>query len=163
MVEAIIDTNVAVIANGQNNDVVQSCYNACVRFIITAKASRVIVIDDGDEVRSEYAKAIADRRPHELGAHFLFHILNHQYDPAKVRRVALTKDGNGNFIDFPNVPELSTFNHSDRKFAALSKNTGIEVTHAADSDWCDFLTPLQANGINITHLCGADPTQWFKP
>lgn len=64
-------------------------------------------------------------------------------------------------MDFPAVPELANFDPSDRKFAAMSRNTGVAVTNAIDSDWADSLIALNANGIAVNFLCGCDKSTWL--
>ena len=156
-----MDTNVAVIANRQNDAVVQSCVDACIAFISLARSRHVVLMDDADAIRAEYARALAQRRPYELGAQFLFHVLQQQYNPKHVRRVPLPLNNAGAFTDFPTVPELAGFDPSDRKFAALSRRTNVPVTNAADSDWAISLAALNANGIQVEFLCGSDRTRWF--
>ena len=158
MRDVIIDTNVAVVANRQNVDVIESCVDACIRFLSTARDDHVVLMDCGDEIRAEYAKALRDRRPYELGALFLMHIYQQQYNPERVRRVSLQKGTDGEFVDFPKVPELSSFDLDDRKFAALARKTGTSVTNAIDSDWVDYLTVLNANGKRGSH-----PTLTARP
>ena len=162
MSEVIIDTNVAVIANRQNANVVISCVDACVLFLTAARNAHVVLIDVGDEIRAEYAGALQMRRPYELGAQFLIHVLQHQYNPARVRRVPLDKTDAGAFADFPNTAHLAAFDPSDRKFAALSRKTNVPVTNATDSDWADHRTALTANGVVVHFLCGCTKTKWFK-
>lgn len=161
MSEVIIDTNVAVVANRQNPDVVENCADACIIFLAKAKSEHVILLDDGDEIRAEYARALQLRRPYELGAQFLIYVLQRQYDSNRVRRIELTKTGAGEFSDFPQDPGLATFDRSDRKFAALAKVTGADVINATDSDWIDFQPALNANGISVNFLCGCNKAIWF--
>ena len=161
MSEVIVDTNVAIIANRQNSSVVANCVEACIRFLAEAPTKHIVLIDEGDEIRAEYAKALEMSRPYELGAQFLIHVLRQQFNPARVRRVALPKAVSGEFSDFPTDPMLATFDVSDRKFAALARKTGVAVTNATDSDWADYLAALNANGISVKFLCGCDKTKWF--
>ncbi|TGQ89976.1 hypothetical protein EN851_20285 [Mesorhizobium sp. M8A.F.Ca.ET.208.01.1.1] len=161
MPEVIIDTNVAVIANRQNSNVITSCVDACVVFLAAARNNHVILIDAGDEIRAEYAGALKMRRPYELGAQFLIYVLQQQHNPDRVKRVQLDKTAGGAFSDFPTAVELATFDQSDRKFAALSAKTKVAVTNATDSDWSDHAAALGANGIVVDFLCGCDKTKWF--
>lgn len=161
MTEVIVDTNVAVVANMQNPQVVQSCIDACAVFMAEVVAQHVVLLDDEDAIRQEYAGALLMPRPHPLGAQFLVLLLQQQYNPARVRRVSLPRNAAGEFVDFPAAPELAGFDPSDRKFAALARKTGVAVTNAADSDWADNLTALNANGIAVDFLCGCDKTKWF--
>jgi hypothetical protein len=159
--KVIIDTNVMMVANHQNTEVTSMCQEVCVEFLIKARADYVVLIDSGDEIRSEYARALQDRRPYQLGALFLQHILQHQWDANRVRRVDLEKTKVGAFTDFPDDPELSSFDLSDRKFVALAKKTKVAVTNAVDSDWVDSLHALNMNGIEVNFLCGRDKSKWL--
>ena len=162
MSEVIVDTNAAVVANRQNLDVIGSCADACILFLMNARDQHVVLIDCGDEIRAEYAKALRTSRPYELGALFLMHIYQHQYNPKRVRRVELQKREGGDFVDFPTLPELAGFDLDDRKFAALARKTGVPVTTAIDSDWADYLTSLNANDIAVNFLCGCEKAKWFE-
>jgi hypothetical protein len=158
----IVDTNVAVVANHQNNNVADACMDACVVFLTEVRRnSTVVVIDDGDEVRKEYTRAIQDSKPLQLGALFLVHVIRNQYNPHFVQRVNLEKNDEGEFVDFPATGELAQFDPSDRKFAALARNQNLPVTNATDSDWARFQHLLVANGITVNFLCGDDPYRWF--
>jgi hypothetical protein len=161
MTEVIVDTNVAVVANEQNDGVVASCIDACKVFIATARDGCTVLIDEADAIRQEYAQALKQSRPFGLGALFLMHIYQHQHNPARVRRVPLPIAAGGEYVDFPDDPALATFDKSDRKFAALARRTGLPVTNATDSDWIDHITALNANGIAVNFLCGPDKTGWF--
>ena len=163
MTEVIVDTNVAVVANQQNGSVVTSCIDACMIFIATTPGKHIVLIDDADEIRQEYAKALQESRPYGLGALFLQHVYQHQYNPSRVRRVALALDADGEYADFPKDPALANFDPSDRKFAALARSTGVPVTNATDSDWIDDIVALNAQGIAVDFLCGQNKTSWFTP
>jgi hypothetical protein len=76
--------------------------------------------------------------------------------------VELQKREGGDFVDFPNLPELVGFDLDDRKFAALARKTGVPVTTAIDSDWADHLTSLNANDIAVNFLCGCEKAKWFE-
>ncbi len=161
MTEVIIDTNVAVVANRQNPDVAQGCVDNCIAFITAAHSQHVVIVDDADAVRQEYAQALQQSRPYGLGALFLQHVYQQQFNPNRVRRVNLPIGPDGEYVDFPGGGALATFDPSDRKFAALSKQTGVAVTNAVDSDWADHLAHLHAAGIVVDFLCGCDKTKWF--
>ncbi len=162
MTEVIVDTNVAVVANGQNDDVVGSCRDACTRFIAEIPHGRVVLIDSADEIRAEYARAVGMGRPYQLGAQFLLYVLRYQHDSRHVRRIDLPKRPDGGFADFPDTPDLATFDPSDRKFAALARQTGVAVANATDSDWADHIASLNAHGVAVAFLCGDTKSNWFK-
>ena len=162
MTEVIADTNVAVIANRQNADVVESCENACIQFIAACRQDRVVLLDDAGEIMAEYMRAIRHGQPPLLGALFFRHIQQNQYNTQHVRRIHLPKQHDGTFFDFPDAPELATFDLADRKFAALSRKTGVAVTNAIDSDWANDLSALNAHGIAVDFLCGCRKDSWFR-
>jgi len=157
----IVDTNVAVVANGQNTEVVARCTDDCIRFLIEAKSEHIVLIDAGDEILKEYAKALKMGLPYQLGAQFLIHIIQHQFDENRVQRVNLEKSQSGEFIDFPTSPTLEGFDLSDRKFAALACKMATPVTNAIDSDWVEHHEALKAHGIHVNFLCGCDSKLWF--
>jgi hypothetical protein len=162
MTDVIVDTNVAVVANRQNPGVVTNCADNCVLFLTVARSEHVVLIDEGDEIRAEYASALRVSRPFQLGALFLLHIYQNQFNPAHVRRVELPKHADGSLRHFPTTSDLAAFDLSDRKFAALAAKTGVPVTNATDSDWADSIVALNAAGIAVDFLCGCDKTKWFS-
>ena len=161
MTDAIVDTNVMIVANRQNGDVASNCIDSCVEFLILLKKSGTIIVDCGDQIRSEYAQAISQGRPYQLGAQFLIHFYQNQYNEKHVKRVEIPIDNLGNYVDFPKDKDLESFDLSDRKFAALSRKTGVPVTNAVDSDWVDFYVPLKESGIDVNFLCGCDKAAWI--
>ena len=162
MTGVIVDTNVPVVANGQNPDVADACIDACKLFIAGIPGKRVVLLDTADEIRAEYAQALRNGRPYQLGDQFLLFVYQHQYDSRHVRRVDLPKHPDDAFVDFPAARELATFDRADRKFAALARKTGIAVTNATDSDWADHAPVLNAHGISVEFLCGCKKANWFK-
>lgn len=161
MNDVIIDTNVMMVANHQHAGATGACVDACVAFLIQVRSKRVVLLDSADQVRIEYANALSQGRPYQLGAQFLMHIYQNQFNEKHVRRIDLEVTPGGEYLAFPVTAELKTFDPSDRKFAALSKVTGVPVTNAVDSDWALSLAALEAGGIRVTFLCGADPKGWF--
>lgn len=162
MADFIIDTNVAVVANMQNEHVASNCIDACIGLIASIPGNHRIIIDDSDQVRTEYAGALAMGKPFQLGAQFLVHVLRHQFDSKHVLRLAMEKLEDGSFADFPMSPGLARFDPSDRKFVALSVRSGVPVTNAVDSDWADSAQELQAAGVEVNFLCGSDKSTWLK-
>ena len=57
---------------------------------------------------------------------------------------------------------LATFDPSDRKFVAVALASGSPVANATDTDWLDYQTALEANGVELHFVCGCDRTTWFE-
>lgn len=162
MTQVVIDTNVMVVANHQNGLAVKTCVSACIQYLVHAREKCVVLLDDADQVRAEYAGALSQGRPYQVGAQFLMHIYQNQFNEKHVLRVQLETDPEGGYVAFPAADELQDFDPSDRKFAALAVVAGVPVTNAVDSDWALSLAALEANGIKVNFLCGADPSEWFE-
>lgn len=160
MVERIIDTNVAMVANRQSERVIESCAEKCIEFLIDTKNNHKVILDEAGAILSEYVQAIRRQRPYELGAQFLMHIFQSQYNVEVIRRVDLIKNSSNQYVDFPNEA-LPNFDRSDRKFGALSKVTGVQVTNATDSDWLIDRSDLETHGIFVEFLCGCDRGDWY--
>jgi hypothetical protein len=69
MTNVIIDTNVLVVANGQNANVTQECKDACSEFLYKHDES-ILLLDTDDEIRSEYVRNLSKKRPYEVGIQF---------------------------------------------------------------------------------------------
>lgn len=152
----IIDTNVFCVANGQHDTVSVSCATECMECLgeICEKKAFFVFIDDEGEILREYIGAIDGKRPYGVGGQALVWMIQNQYNPRRVHRVSLSRDACGNFVDFPSDNRLLRFDKSDKKFAALAKKTKTPVTNAVDTDWKDYLSPLNDNGIFVNFLCG---------
>lgn len=162
MSSAIVDTNVAVVANHQADHVSLDCTEACIKFLRAVKEDRKILLDSDGEILQEYLGALTKSRPHQLGAQFLFFVLQNQGNGERVSQHTLTKDADDNFVDLPITKDLEGFDRSDRKFAALSKKAKIAVSNAVDTDWLQFLKQLTAAGVTVDFVCGCDSEAWFE-
>ena len=83
---------------------------------------------------------------------------NVQADESRCERVPLTRRPGNNdddFVEFPDDPDLATFDWSDRKFVAAARTSvrRPEVLNAVDSDWAESHHALVRNGITIRFLC----------
>ncbi len=69
--------------------------------------------------------------------------------------INLEKDEHNNYVMFPNVSALSSFDPSDRKFIALA-NAHPEhpaIVQGTDGKWWGFKDVLEGLGIHIEFLC----------
>jgi len=59
------------------------------------------------------------------------------------------------FTEFPDDPELDTFDRSDRKYVAvaLTSQNHPAVLNADDTDWWDYKDTLKQNGLHLCFLC----------
>lgn len=158
MARYVIDTNVPIVANGQDATIRPECRSAAVKLLIKATQSGKIFLDIAGEIQAEYRKHLNSRGQPGVGDRFYLEIINSH--PRKVVRVCIPKRADGEFADLPQAVIDSGFDPSDRKFAALARRSKAKVHNAVDSDWVEKRAVLEANGIEIVFLCGCDPAQW---
>ncbi len=156
MTHYVLDTNVAVVANGRDGIYDIDCRLACVEQIqaIRAYARHRAVLDDAGEILEEYRVYLNPHGQPGVGDEIYRFLLNFQGNPKRVMRVHLARHPEtGEFLAFPKVPALAAFDPADRKFAAAARVANGVVVNAVDSDWKEFAAPLVAAGVSVKELC----------
>ncbi len=156
----IIDTNVPLkAANMCPVDILDArCSLACLNFIKKLMESRDIVVLDADgEILQEYTNNLTSHGQPTVASQFLVWIQRHLTLRAnnQVELQKLTVLGDREYEEFPQSPDLTGFDLSDRKFIALS-NAHPEhppVVEGSDSLWWGFKDVLDALGIHIAFVC----------
>ncbi|MDE2719762.1 hypothetical protein [Candidatus Palauibacter polyketidifaciens] len=152
MTAFVVDTNVAVAANGRADaQADEECQLACVEKLESVVATEVVVIDDGGAVLEEYMGRLNLSGMPGVGDAFLRHVFNHQFTNERVRRVAVTpsKDDRRGFEELPD----NTFDRSDRKFLAVAVVAGAVVLNATDSDWREHAALMESLAVEVSQLC----------
>ena len=147
----VVDTNVAIVANGRDTNADMGCQLTCVERLRSLTSREIIAIDDAGAIIEEYQKRLNFSGMPGVGDAFLKHVFNHQYQTDRVRRVPVTPtedDGRG----FEELP-ANTFDRSDRKFLAVAFVGNAVVLNATDSDWSEHGTLMDALGVIVTQLC----------
>jgi hypothetical protein len=159
---AIVDTNVAVVANYKGGELL-TCAAACAKALHGVTRTGLLVIDEGGLIFSEYRTYLSFAGQPGAGDYFFKWLSDNRYRTDRVVQVALPEDPGrpGEFAAFPTDPELAVFDHSDRKFvaAALTHPGRPPVLNAVDSDWWHHRDALQRNGISIQFVCGTESFQ----
>jgi hypothetical protein len=154
-VPAAVDTNVAVVSN-QTGDTPLECALACVQAIRQIHAGRLLVLDDADEIFTEYRTNLSLSGRPGVGDEFMRWVHDNRFNSTRCARVELHPDDDDSYAEFPEDEALTTFDRSDRKFVAVAaqhiKETVILV--AGDRGWSRHAEPLAAAGINLDFLCG---------
>lgn len=151
MTPYVVDTNVAVVANGRETHADRRCQLSCVEKLESVVAREVVAIDDGHAILSEYRQHLSPSGMPGVGDMFYKHILNHQYRDDRVRMVALTPSEDDR-RGFDVLPE-NAFDPSDRKFLAVAVLARGIVLNATDSDWDEHDSLLEKLGVEIRQLC----------
>ncbi len=160
MKRRVVDTNVAVVANGRNTNASLYCRMAAIDALAGLLRRGRIVIDAGGEMAAEYQVYCEPKGQPGVGDRFFREVLMNYH--GKVERILLAKRNDGTFVDFPDDPALVTFDPSDRKFAAAARKAAVPVMNATDSDWSYHHAALSRNGIEVEFVCGISPAGWFK-
>lgn len=157
----VVDTNVAVVAN-RKEDTSTGCVRACVNEIlaITGDEKRVAIDLEGLIIR-EYMNNLSLAGQPGVGDAFMKWLHRNQAVVERCEKVAITRPGAGEGVDFPSFPEdkmLAGLDPSDRKFIAVSRAhpEAPPILEATDAKWWGWREALQRNGVMVHFLCEAD-------
>ncbi|MBS1911948.1 MAG: hypothetical protein JST22_08190 [Bacteroidetes bacterium] len=150
----VIDTNVAVAANGHAGD---DCELACINALAESRTSNMILLDDQGLILGEYRQRLSHSGQPGLGDAFFKWLWDNQANPRYCKQVMITPTNREatTFREFPDDPELTAFDPSDRKFVATAVASRLRPTiiNATDTDWLDIQEPLKRYGIAVRFVC----------
>lgn len=146
----VVDTNVAIVANGRGIHADLACQAACVDRLRAIVASETVVLDELGAIFEEYRKNLRWAGAPGMGDAFFKHVFNHQYQPKRCLRVPLTPSTEDR--GFKELPPNS-FDPSDRKFLAVAVVAGAAILNATDSDWVEDAALLSKLAVEVHQLC----------
>lgn len=151
----IIDSNVAVVANGKNTHASYQCQLTCIEKLECVIQNGLILIDDGGSIFEEYHRRLDFSGAPGVGDMFYKHVFDHQYNPERVQRVPIHPTDDGSFAEFPCDSGLVGFDLDDHRFVAVAMTSGISPTilNAVDTDWANYHQQFIALGLVIDYLC----------
>jgi hypothetical protein len=154
----VVDTNVAVTANGKQlpTGVSRQCVAVCARRLQAVQTAGIVAIDNQWRILREYRANLREAGQPGVGDAWLKWLLTNLANPTRCHQVPITPRGGGNdFAEFPSDPDLQTFDQSDRKFVAVSlaHPANPPVLNATDSDWRNHHTALERHGVIVEYLC----------
>ena len=151
MTAFVVDTNVAIAANGRGTHADLHCRLACVETLKGLVEREIVAIDDGNLILGEYRNHLNFAGSPGVGDLFFKHVFDHQYQGSRVRRVPVTpaEDDRRGFEELPE----NAFDRSDRKFLAVAVAARAVVLNAMDSDWGEQQAPMDALGVEVDELC----------
>ena len=147
MTAFVVDTNVAVAANGRDTHADEQCQLACVEKLESVVATEVVAIDDGGAILDEYMRRLNLSGMPGVGDAYLRHVFNYQGQNHRVRRVAVTPNEDDR-RGYHELPE-NAFDRSDRKFLAVAVVSGAVVLNATDSDWGEEEALMERLGVEV--------------
>ena len=156
----VVDTNVAVVANGKSEQASDQCVDSCAERLEQIMYGGVkLVLDDDWRILDEYMRNLHSRGV-DIGDRFLAWILQYRTNPERCDLVQITPaDGLVNeFEEFPDDPALAGFDPDDRKFIAVARKhpENPPILQAWDRQWWDFRDALSQNGVRVEFICEDD-------
>lgn len=150
----VLDTNVAISANGRDTHASLACQYACTAFIeelVSSKKRTQIVLDELGLIFTEYSNHLHYKGQPGVGDVFFKYLHDHMYLNKKIKRVPITPidDEARGFDELP----PNTMDKSDRKFLAAAVVAGAEIVNAMDTDWHMQIAFVAYLGVNVQQLC----------
>ena len=159
----IVDTNVAVVANRDSDelsedDPFRECVTICVEKLEQINNDEMkLALDSERRIIDEYRRRLESMHRFSIGYQFYKWIEMNWTNPERCDLVEITPV-NGpkiNFEEFPDNPDLDDFDDDDRKFVAVACAHGDNppILQAVDRKWRNFLDALQRNGVTVEYIC----------
>lgn len=153
----VIDTNVAVTANGANDGAPPECVAASARALRDVMKAGRVFVDAGGRIVAEYRANLDAGGQPGPGDAFLKWLLTHEWDARRVTRVEITPrpgDPEG-FEELPEPPPGVAYDPSDRKFLAVAAahEERPPILQSFDSKWWGWQEALAAIGVTVHFLC----------
>ena len=153
----VVDTNVAIAANGRNTHADPDCQRACIRELLGVCRGKVVAIDDSDRIFEEYSHHLSFAGAPGVGDMFFKYIHDHKWNPTRVSRVSITCS-NDDSRGFEELPE-NKLDKSDRKFLATAVSARAAILNATDSDWSEQEALTSQLGVQVRQICPQHATK----
>ena len=154
----VVDTNVAVVANGKSQQASAGCVLICterLQQIMTGEMK--LVLDDDWKILGEYMRNLRSHGA-DIGDRFLAWLLTNKDKQCDFVSITPIDDLETDFQEFPTDPALTNFDPDDRKFiaVALTHSEKPPILQAVDSEWWNYRDALHRNGVTIDFICEGD-------
>jgi hypothetical protein len=153
----VIDTNVAVAANGGHAAAERECVDASARALHGVMSGGHLFIDQAGEIVREYRGNLSAKGQPGPGDAFLKWVLTHEWSDVKITRVSLTPSNAGytEFAELPAPTDGVEYDPSDRKFLAVSAAHPEHppILQATDTKWWGWRESLAKAGVSVHFLC----------
>jgi hypothetical protein len=150
----VVDTNVAVVANGRDTHVDGTCIRKAIELLIRLRENGSVLIDDAGLILAEYGRNLRPAGQPGVGDRFYRHVIDNQGNASRVRTVDVEQPRGDALRAAFAAGTLAGFDVADRPFALCSTIGRAPVATATDSDWADHEVGLIACGVRIEYVCG---------
>ena len=99
----MLDTNVAVVANGMTEQAGPACVDKCIEQLLYMRDRYRLFLYDGNLILKEYRRKLSPSRQPGPGDAFFKWLFENLYNSALCRRVPLTPHPERGFEDFPMI------------------------------------------------------------
>ena len=152
--KVVVETNVAVSANGRNTHASLACQYACTEFLevlVSPKKRTQIVLDELGLIFTEYSNHLRYKGQPGVGDMFFKYLHDHMYLDEKIKRVHITPiaDEARGFDELP----PNAVDKSDRKFLAAAIVSQADVVNAVDTDWHEKMAFIASTGVKVQQIC----------
>lgn len=151
----VMDTNVAMVANGQAEQAGPQCQQNCISVLRQIQQGKIILLDTGGLIIEEYRHNLNLSGQPGVGDRFFKWLWQNQANCQRRRTVAITPHPERCFAEFPGDDALSGFDPSDRKFVAvaIASNESPSILNASDTDWWHYRDALEKYGVAVYFIC----------
>ena len=152
MTAFVVDTNVAIVANGGDGvHADEQCQLTCVMKLERLIKEQVVAVDVSGCILEEYRNHLCESGRPGTGDLFFKYVFDNQYQDARVKMVEVNPicDDRRGFKELPD----NTFDRSDRKFLAVAVAASAIVLNATDSDWNEHKSLTDRLGVEVSQLC----------
>jgi hypothetical protein len=153
----VVDTNVLLVASNRSPQASPKCVLVCVEAIVRIQSSERVVLDRAYQIIGEYQNKLSLSGQPGLGDAFFKWLWQNQANPecCEVVEIHARPGSVEDYEEFPDAPELNSFDPSDRKFVAvaLASPSRPPVMNATDSDWWNHREALEKHGVRVEFLC----------
>ena len=154
----VVDTNVAVVANGRSEQASANCVKTCAERLGGIMRGDVkLVLDNRWIILREYMQNLRSNGA-DVGDRFLGWILVNKDDWCDSVSITPVNALENEYEEFPDNPALEDFDRDDRKFiaVALAHPEKPPILQATDTHWWDFRNTLYKHGVRVEFICEDD-------
>lgn len=152
MTMIVVDTNVAIVANGgKTTNADLRCQLSCTERLEIVVKEEVVALDNAQQILTEYGQHLSFSGRPGVGDMFFKYVFDNQHQEERVQLIAITEceDADRGYEELPR----NKFDPSDRKFLAVAVVSRAVALNATDSDWGEEQRLINELKVEIEQLC----------